>query len=127
MLNNSKKVDPGTNHEGPEGEKMESYTPSLTSALDGGGWSTPRPSPFTPEKDPVPIVQETVWVLGSVWTAAKNLFPTEIRSPDRPARSEFQYRLSYPGLRSVIVNKLKLQVINDDQSAITNSKIFSCP
>jgi hypothetical protein len=30
----------------------------LTSALDGGGWSTPRPGRFIPGNDPVPIVQE---------------------------------------------------------------------
>jgi hypothetical protein len=29
---------------------------SLTSALDGGEWSTPRPGLFTPGKDPVQIV-----------------------------------------------------------------------
>jgi hypothetical protein len=29
---------------------------SLTSALDGGGWSTPCPGHFTPWKDSVPIV-----------------------------------------------------------------------
>ena len=29
----------------------------------------------------------------------ENLAPTGIRSPDRPARSESLYRLSYPGLR----------------------------
>ena len=34
---------------------------------------------------------------GPVWTAAENLAPTGIRSPDRPARSESLYRLSYPG------------------------------
>jgi hypothetical protein len=106
---------------------MDSYTLSLTSALDGDGCSTPRSSPFAYEKDPVPIVQETGWVLGSVWTGAKNLVLTEIRSPDRPAHSELQNRLSYPGPRSVTDNKLKLQVINDDQSANTNSKIFPCP
>ena len=31
-------------------------TLSLTSALDGGGLSTPRLGRFTPAKDPVPIV-----------------------------------------------------------------------
>ena len=31
-------------------------TLSLTSALDEGGWSTPRSGRFTPGKDPVPIV-----------------------------------------------------------------------
>jgi hypothetical protein len=29
-------------HEGPEGEERYSSTISLTSVLDGGGWSTPR-------------------------------------------------------------------------------------
>jgi len=62
------------------------------------GWGvsfTPRP-PFTPGKDPVPIVQEAGWAPGPVWTGAENLAPTGIRSPDRPARSQSLYRLSYP-------------------------------
>jgi len=62
------------------------------------GWGvsvTPRP-PFTPGKDPVPIVQEAEWTPGPVWTGAENLAPTGIRSPDRPARSQSLYRLSYP-------------------------------
>ena len=50
-----------------------------------------------PRKDPVPIVQEAEWAPGAVWTSAENLVPTGIRSPDRPARSESLYRLSYPG------------------------------
>jgi hypothetical protein len=33
----------------------------------------------------------------------ENLAPTGIRSPDRPARSESLYRLSYPGLLKVHV------------------------
>jgi hypothetical protein len=45
---------PGTGHEGPEG-KMNSSTLPLTSAIDEGGWSTPRPDSFTPGKDPVSI------------------------------------------------------------------------
>ena len=76
---------------------MYSSTLSLTSALDGGGWLTPRLCHFTPGKDPVPIVQEGGWAPGPVWTGAENLAPTGIRSPDRPARSESLYRLSYPG------------------------------
>ena len=46
------------------------------------GWvisSTPRPH-FTPWKDPVPILQETVWAPCLVWTAAEILVPTGIRS-----------------------------------------------
>jgi hypothetical protein len=55
---------------------------------------TPRPL-FTPGKDPVPIVQEAGWAPGPVWTGAKNLASTGVRSPDRPARSQSLYRLSY--------------------------------
>ena len=62
------------------------------------GWGvsvTPRPL-FTPGKEPVPIVQEAGWAPGPVWTGAENLVPTGIRFPDRPARSQSLYRLSYP-------------------------------
>jgi hypothetical protein len=69
----------------------------LTSALERGGWSAPRPGRFSPGKDPVPIVQEAGWAPGPVWTCAKNLTRTGNRSPDRPARSQSLYRLSYPG------------------------------
>jgi hypothetical protein len=51
---------------------------------------------FTPGKDSVPIVQETVWAPGPVWTCAKNLAPTGIRCPDYPARSQSLHQLSYP-------------------------------
>ena len=34
---------------------MYSFTLPSISALDGGGWSTPRPGRFTPGKDPVLI------------------------------------------------------------------------
>ena len=67
---------------------MYSSTLSSTSALDGGGWSTPSSSRFTPRKDPVPIVQEVGWAPGTVWTGAENLASTGIRSPDHPALSE---------------------------------------
>ena len=47
---------PRTDHKGPEEEWKYSSTFSLTSALDGGGWSRPRPGRFTVGKDPVLIV-----------------------------------------------------------------------
>jgi hypothetical protein len=56
--------------------------------------TTPRPR-STPGKDPVPIVQEVGWAPVPVWTGAENLAPIGIRSPDRPARSQSLYRLSY--------------------------------
>ena len=57
---------------------------------------------FTPGKDPVPIVQEGGWAPGPVWTGEENLTPIGIRSPDRPARSQSLYRLSYPDLHSLV-------------------------
>jgi len=52
------------------------------------GWvvsSTPQPH-FTPGKDPVPILQETRWALGTFWTGGKSR-PHRDSIPDRPARS----------------------------------------
>ena len=93
------KVHPITGHESPHGEQMYSSTRPSTLALDGG-WSAPHPGRFTPGKDPVSLVQKAGWAPGPVWTGAENLSPTGIRSPDRAARSESLYRLSYPGLNS---------------------------
>ena len=56
-----------------------------------------KPGSFTTGKDAVPIVQDVSWDTGEVWTDAENLSPTRIRYPDRPARSESLYRLSYRG------------------------------
>jgi hypothetical protein len=84
---------------------MYSSTLPSTSALDGGGWSAPLPGRFTPGKDPVPIVQEAGW---AVRTGAEKHFPTGIRSPARPARSESLYRLSYSGPLSEIQKPLEI-------------------
>ena len=67
------KVVPRSGHEGP-GEKRYSSTLSLASALDEGGWSTPRLGRFTPGKDPVPtfIVVSTF----SYTPFPSTLFPT---------------------------------------------------
>ena len=79
-----------------------SYTFSLTSALDGGGWLTPCSGRFTLKNDPTSIVKEAEWAPGSVWAGAENLAPiTGIRFPDRPAHSESLHRLSYPGPRMI--------------------------
>ena len=50
------KVNLRIGHEDPEGEQIYSSTLPSTSALDGGGWSTPRHGRFTAGKDLVPIV-----------------------------------------------------------------------
>jgi hypothetical protein len=75
----------------------------FTSALDGGGWSTPRLGPFIPGKDPVPTVQEAGVGPRAGLKDAENLASTGIRSEDRPARSKSLYRLHCPGPQSTSV------------------------
>ena len=72
-------------------------TLSLTSARDGSGWSTPRSGCFTPGKETQYLLYRGWVVPGPTQMSAENCSPTEIRSPDRPARSESLYRLSYLG------------------------------
>jgi len=50
---------------------------------------------FTPGKDPVPILQEAGWAPGPVWKGGKSR-PHRDSIPDRPARSQSLYWLSYP-------------------------------
>ena len=61
--------------------------------------ATPRL--LSPDKDPVPVAHEAGWAPGSVWRGAENFAHTGIHSPDRPARGESLYGLSYPS-RSVV-------------------------
>jgi len=56
--------------------------------------STPRPH-LTSGKDPVPILQEAGWDPGQVWTGGKSRSHRD-SIPNRPARSQSLYRLSYP-------------------------------
>jgi len=55
--------------------------------------STPRPH-FTPGKEPVPILQESGWAPGPVWTGGISR-PLRDSIPDRPALSQSLCRLSY--------------------------------
>jgi hypothetical protein len=68
--------------------------------LDIGEWRfggpAPRPVRFTPKKEPVPMVQEAGWALGSIWTCAKNLAPPGFDPRTvQPEFNQSQYRLSY--------------------------------
>ena len=38
-------------------------------------WAAPRPDRFTPEKNPVDILQEAGWAPGPVLTGVENLAP----------------------------------------------------
>jgi hypothetical protein len=70
------------------------------SALDGGGWSRPRPGRFTAGEDLVATVQEAEWGPGSVWTGAKYLAaPSGFAPRTVQPRSQSLYRLSYRGQR----------------------------
>ena len=53
------------------GEAEVKRQPIRNPAPEGGGWSAPHSGCFTPEKQPVPIVQEAGWALGLVSTARK--------------------------------------------------------
>jgi len=52
--------------------------------------------PLYPQgRDTVPTVQKAGWASGPVWTGAKNLALTGVRSLDRQARMESLYRPRY--------------------------------
>jgi len=87
----------------------------MTTALEVGEGSASRPGRSLPsQKELVHIVQEVVWAPGRVWTGAENLAPTGIGSPDRPARSQSLYRLSYHGPLGVQVALFNTGVKNDE-------------
>jgi len=58
-----------------------------------------------PGKDPVPILQEAGWALGPVWTGGKSRLHRD-SIPDRPARSQSLYRLSYPAHKTHVIPEI---------------------
>jgi hypothetical protein len=79
------------------------------------------PAAFTPGKKPGTHCTGG-WVgHRPVWTCEKNLAPTGIRSPDRPARSQSLYRLSYPG-PWLITYFSKIQIIFYNKVAKVRSR-----
>ena len=80
----------------------------MTAALEGGEWSAARPGrTLPPGKTPVPILQEAGWAPGPVWTGGKSR-PHRDSIPNRPARSQSLYRLSYTAHNSILRGELKL-------------------
>ena len=68
----------------------------MTAALEGGEWSAARPGrTLPPGKTRYPLYRRLGGPQGRSGRA-EILAPTGIRSPDRPARSQSLYRLSYP-------------------------------
>jgi hypothetical protein len=82
-----------------------------------GSWLTPRPSCFTPGSDLIPLYRR----MGGpqVWADTENLAPNRIRSPDRPARSDSLYRLSYPGHTTT-----KTTTANENVNMITHNSYY---
>jgi hypothetical protein len=75
----------------------------MTAALEVGEWSAARSGRTLPNgKDPVPIVQEAGWAPGPVWTGGKSRLHRD-SIPNRPARSQSLYRLSYPAHTSPVL------------------------
>ena len=104
---------------------MYSCTLSLTSAIDGGRWSTTRPGRFTPRKDTVSIVQESGWASGPVWTGAENLAPTGIRPSDRPTQS-LTMLFRPTGNTAVQFNNTNNNNNNNNNTNAGHLKIYTC-
>ena len=77
---------------------MYSTTLTSTSALDGGGWSTPRPGRFTPGKETrCPLYRRLSGPQGRSGRVRKISSPTGIRPLHRPDRNDSLYGRSFPG------------------------------
>jgi len=74
----------------------------MTAVLEGVSDQQYARPHFTPGKDPVPILQKAGWAPGPFWTGGKSR-PHRDMIPDRPARSQSLYRLSYPAHMCVCV------------------------
>jgi hypothetical protein len=90
---------------------MYSSTLSLTTAVDGGGWLTPRHGRFIPGNETrYPLYRRLFGPPGPVWTIVENLASTGIRSQDRPDRRQSLCRLSCRGQQllylSITLSKL---------------------
>ena len=69
------------------------------------------PAALYPKKDRVPYLKEGGWTPGPVWTGGKSR-PHRDSIPDRPARSQPLYRLSYP----VHITTLVFSVLYEGES-----------
>ena len=75
----------------------------------GVGGQPHAPAASTPWKDPVPILQEAGCAPEPVWTGGKSR-PHRDSIPDRPARSQSLYQLSYPGPLVISIELLNMKV-----------------
>jgi hypothetical protein len=91
------RIHPRTGHEGLEGEQSYSFTLTLISALDGSEWLSHVHSALPPGTTRWPLYRRLGGAKGMFGRVLQISPTTGIRSPDRSARSELLYRLSYPG------------------------------
>jgi hypothetical protein len=82
----------------------------MTTVLEGvEGVNIMPPLLFTPEKDPVPIVQEAGWAPRPVWTGAENLTPYRDSIPQPSSPQPVATPTTLPGpLSTVVVNNSKI-------------------
>ena len=86
------KFHPRTSHEGPDGKQRYSSILSSVSLLDLVLVFNATLQPlYHQERDPVPVVQGDGRAPGPVWVAAQKLVHTGIRSPDREARTQYNF------------------------------------
>jgi len=79
----------------PEGGWGYKSTLSLTSTLDGSGCQRHAPAALAQERDTPSFFQEAGWAPWPARTSAQKLTSPRSRSADRPARSEWLYRLHW--------------------------------
>jgi len=103
------KFHPRTGHKGPEGEWWHSSTLSLTSALDGVGRQLHASADLPSGNARYPLYRKLGRPLGWSGRLGKISPLTGILSPDRPARSELLYRMSYPDPPKTLYVKTKWQ------------------
>ena len=84
----------------PERKKRYSSTLSLSSALYGASGQRHGPVALPPGKTRYPLYMRQSGPRSRFGLSVENLAPTEIRSPDCPARGQSLHRLSYPLIKS---------------------------
>ena len=89
------------------GQRYSSTLPWRSTRREWVVSSTSRPH-FNHRKGSVPILQEVGWAPASVWTGGKSC-PHRGSIPDRPARSQSLYWLSYPAHNFIPVFRISHQ------------------
>jgi hypothetical protein len=97
LYSSTYKFHPRTGHEGPEGEKLYSFTLSLTSALDRVGGQRHAPTALPPGETRYPLYRRLGWPQIRSEQVRKILPPPVFDPRTVHPRSESLYRLSYPG------------------------------